>query len=97
MKNIIVLLSILVVIFASSCQTIYVHNGKGDFEYEVDVKEYHHNAIFGFVEASESKNIQEVCPNNWRTIKTETTFLGGILNIVTVFLWNPESFEAQCD
>ncbi|MBN2694137.1 hypothetical protein JXR93_05700 [bacterium] len=97
MKNIILIVSLMFAIFALSCQTIYIHNDKGNVEYESDVKQFHHDIIFGFVETSESKNIQEICPNNWRTIKTETSFLGGLLNIVTAFMWNPEDFEAQCD
>jgi len=86
------------IVTASGCYTTRIHNGAAQAEsasMEYDEK-WHSGFINGIVEVSGPYDLAKVCPNGWAEIKTETTFLNGVVNAITSPIYNPQSVTVRC-
>jgi hypothetical protein len=79
---------------ASSCSTIYFHNGSQTY---VDHDEWHHDGIIRLVEFSSPVNLNERCEGkNWGTVKTEESFLNWLAGAFTFGIYDPWTVSYSC-
>jgi hypothetical protein len=62
---------------------------------EYDAK-WHSGVVLGIAELSGPYDLQKICPNGWAQIKTETSFVNGIVEYVTSGIYSPQSVTIQC-
>jgi hypothetical protein len=99
MKTIKILSAILLLGAASGCSTIYFHNG-GQTGYATEESEWHHDGVFGLVEFSDPVNMSARCEDSkhgWDTVKTERTFLNGLVSGLTWSLYDPWEVSMSCN
>lgn len=89
-----ILITTLMFLAMTGCSTIYFHRGTD--ENQVTHKEWHHNGIFGLVEFSDPVDLSNHCGSSWKTIKTEETFIQGLIAGVTYRLYDPWMFSYSC-
>ena len=80
----------------SGCHTISFHNAKGQSNLKYTKK--HYNVVYGLAEVSKPIKIDEVCFNkNFSTIKTEQSFVDGLIEGFSNGLLNPMSVSYSCE
>jgi hypothetical protein len=81
----------------SGCFTSVVKSGApaapATAEYD---EKWHSGFIYGIVELSGPYDLSRVCPNGWAEIKTETSFLNGLVQFITWGIYNPQSVTVRC-
>ncbi len=81
----------------SSCYSTTITSGKpaapAGIEYD---EKWHHGLVWGIAEVSGPYNLQEVCPEGWSEIKTETSFLNGLVEMVTGGIYSPQTITVRC-
>jgi Bor protein len=82
---------------ATGCYTTTLHSGKpaapAGIEYD---EKWHHGLVWGIAELSGPYNLARVCPRGWASIKTETSFLNGIVGAVTGDIYSPQTVTVRC-
>lgn len=79
------------------CYTTTVSSGKPPAPASVAYDEkWHSGVVVGIAELSGPHNLEEICPNGWSEIKTETSFLNGFVDAVTYGIYNPQSVTVRC-
>lgn len=63
---------------------------------EASQKNWHNDAVFGLVEISEPENVTKACPKGFGLVKSEEGFLAGLVNVVTLSLYNPTDVLIYC-
>ncbi len=78
-----------------SCSTIYfVSDDKSDF---TTYSEWHSNFVFGLAETSSPVDMAQRCNGaQWQTIKTEQSFLQGLVDGLTSSIYNPHGVYYSC-
>ena len=56
-------------------------------------KGWHHNVVFGLVEVSQPENASKACPDGFALVKSEQSFVAGLVNVLTLSHYNPTDFE----
>jgi hypothetical protein len=81
----------------NGCYTTTLKNGKpvGEAPLEADDR-WHNGFVGGTEEASGPYELTELCPHGWAEIETHTSFGNGLLEIVTLSLYNPQTIEVRC-
>lgn len=81
----------------SGCYTTTLKSGKpaGESPMEADNR-WHNGFVGGTSEASGPYRLEELCPNGWSEIKTHTSFGNGLLEVVTLSLYNPQTIDVRC-
>ncbi len=91
-------LSAIAMLMTSACSTTYFHNS-GIQNDQVDYSEWHHDGILGLVEFSDPVDLNARCEgNNWQTIRTQQTFVQGLIGVVPIVgaLYNPQEAAYSC-
>jgi outer membrane lipoprotein SlyB len=57
---------------------------------------WHHNVVFGLVEVSEPVNVNKACPGGVGLVKSEESFVAGLVNVITLTLYNPSDVIIYC-
>jgi hypothetical protein len=57
---------------------------------------WHHNVVFGLVEVSEPENVNKACPNGVGLVRSEQSFVAGLVNMITLTLYNPSDVIIYC-
>ena len=97
MKRTALLLLAVIAVGASGCYSTTLKNGKpiGDAPLEGDQR-WHHGFVGGTSEASGPYQLSRICPEGWAEIQTETSFSNGLLDVVTLGLYNPQTVDVKC-
>jgi hypothetical protein len=90
-------LAVLSVLLTTGCYTTTLKSGlpAGPPTVEYDSK-WHSGVVLGIAELSGPYDLQKACPNGWAEIKTETSFVNGVVELVTSGIYNPQSVTIQC-
>jgi hypothetical protein len=82
---------------ASGCYTTTLRSGltaaPATLEYD---SRWHHGVFWGIAEISGPYDLSEVCPQGWAEIKTETSFLNGLLYSLSGSLYAPQTVTIHC-
>lgn len=57
---------------------------------------WHSGWVGGLVEASGPHEVNRVCPAGWAEVRTETDPLHSFLNLVTSYIYSPQSVTVVC-
>jgi hypothetical protein len=84
-------------VLVSGCFTSVVKSGAPAAPAAVEYDEkWHSGLVAGIAELSGPYDLSKICPNGWAEIKTETSFLNGLVQLVTWNLYNPQSVTVRC-
>lgn len=82
---------------ATACFTTTVRSGKPPAPATVEHDgKWHHGLVYGLAELSGPYDLQEMCPNGWAEITTETSFVNGIAQSFTSNIYSPQSVTVRC-
>jgi len=82
---------------ASGCHTTTLRSGKPAAEAPLEANErWHSGFLSGTQEASGPYDLERICPNGWSEIRTETSFANGVVEVMTVGLYNPQTVDVKC-
>jgi hypothetical protein len=82
---------------ASGCFTSIVKSGAPAAAASIEYDEkWHSGLIFGLVELSGPYDLSRICPNGWAEIKTETSFVNGLVQWITFNIYNPQTVSVRC-
>jgi hypothetical protein len=82
---------------AVGCFTSVVKSGAPAAAAPIEYDEkWHSGIIFGLAELSGPYDLSRVCPNGWAEIKTETSFVNGLVQWVTFNIYNPQTVSVRC-
>jgi len=57
---------------------------------------WHHNVVFGLVEISEPENVTKACPNSFGLVKSEQSFVAGLVSAITLNIYTPTDVLIYC-
>jgi hypothetical protein len=57
---------------------------------------WHHGVALGMGELSGPYDMPEECPNGWAEIRTETSFVNGLAELISFHLYNPQTVTVVC-
>jgi len=81
----------------NGCTTIHFDNGNRS-AVNAESERWHHNVAFALHEASAPVDLDKVCQGkNWRSVKTEVSFLDGLITSITSPIWYPKTVAVSCD
>ena len=93
MKN--KVLAALLVFGIQGCSTIYFQSdAKSTY---TAYSEWHHDWLYGLIEGSDPVDMSVRCKGNeWRTVKTQESFLQGLVSGITYNHYTPHGVEYSC-
>jgi len=81
----------------TGCYTTTVYSGKpgmpANIEYD---QKWHHGVAWGIAEPGAPYNLEQVCPNGWSEIQTETSFVNGVVDAATRGIYSPQTISVRC-
>ncbi len=82
---------------ATGCFRTTIKNGRpmGHAPIEYDNK-WHGGMVYGIAELSGPYDLSKVCPQGWAAVHTETSFLNGLVEVVTFNIYTPQSVTITC-
>lgn len=85
------------VVLLSGCYTTTVRSGApaAPPRIEYDGK-WHHGLVVGLAELSGPYDLSRICPEGWAEIKTETSFVQGLVEAVTGGIYAPQTVTVRC-
>ena len=107
MKRLILeLISLVALTATAGCYTTTIRSGRpvnpqpvlqrrGAEVVEYDGK-WHHGFVAGIVEVGGNYNLDDICPNGWAEIQTETSFLNVVVTGATFGIYTPQSVTIKC-
>lgn len=79
------------------CFTTTVYSGKPGAAARVEYdQKWHHGVAWGMGELSGPHDLEQICPNGWSEIKTETSFVNGLVDGATHGLYSPQTVSVRC-
>ena len=57
---------------------------------------WHSGVVLGMAELSGPYDLQKICPNGWAQIKMETSFVNGVVELVTIGIYSPQTVTIRC-
>jgi len=85
-----------IIITTSSCSTIHFQNGESSTDAET-YSEYHHMAGLELVELSAPVDMRQRCKDKeWQSVKTQRTFLNGLVGAFTQPFYSPWEVTYSC-
>jgi Bor protein len=82
---------------AAGCYTTTLQSGlpaaPPAFAYD---EKWHSGVVLGIAELSGPYDLQKICPTGWAQIKTETSFVNGIVELVTSGIYSPQTVTIRC-
>ncbi len=96
MTRYILLAALLFALAQTACSTVYFHNGANTGN---DVGEDHfHHIVLGGIEVSEPVDLRGQCDGRgWETVKTEQTFLTGLVRSLVAPFYTPWGVAWKCE
>ena len=81
----------------TACFRMTVKSGRplGRAPTEYDAK-WHSGVIFGLAELSGPYDLSDVCPLGWASIRTETSFVNGVVHVLTAEIYTPQTVTIRC-
>jgi hypothetical protein len=84
-------------LLSSACYTTSVRSGAAPGRTPVGYDDHwHHGFLWGIAEASGPYDIDQICPEGWAEVKTETTFLTGLVEVLALGIYSPQSVTLVC-
>jgi hypothetical protein len=81
----------------AGCYTTTLQSGLAPAPPTIEYDEkWHSGVILGIAELSGPYDLQKICPNGWAQIKTETSFVNGLVELVTTGIYSPQSVTIRC-
>jgi hypothetical protein len=81
----------------SGCFTSVVKSGAPAAAAPIEYDEkWHSGIIYGIAELSGPYDLSRICPNGWAEIKTETSFVNGLVQALTFSIYNPQTVTVRC-
>jgi len=81
----------------SGCYTTTIQSGRPAGAPPIAYDErWHHGVLWGIAEISGPYDLSKACPLGWAEIKTETSFLNGLLDLFTSSIYAPQSVTVRC-
>lgn len=81
----------------SGCYTTTVRSGKQPATATIEYDErWHHGFVWGIAEVSGPYDLSQACPGGWAEIKTETSFVNGLVEAVTSGIYSPQTVTIRC-
>ena len=79
------------------CFHTHVRSGaSADYTPQTHDGRWHNSVLWGLVEVSEPIDLQQTCPEGWAEMHTHTTFVNGLLDFLTIGIYNPQTVTVQC-
>ena len=82
------------VLMLSGCYHVTVISGTTPSPTVVDVP-WQHSFVYGIVPPAEL-NVKDKCPNGVQKVETETSFLNGVVTVLTSSLYTPIHVRVTC-
>lgn len=84
---------------SSACMKHTYTLGSGAPDAEVVYKHWHHHWLFGLIrpELQKQLDITALCPSGTVTIHQERSFVNGLIDVLTWFIYTPTTVTVQCD
>lgn len=60
------------------------------------VEKWHHDVVFGLVEVSDPENVSQACPGGYALVKSDQSFVAGLVQAITVGIYNPTDVTIHC-
>jgi hypothetical protein len=91
------LLVLFVALAATGCYTTTMRSGKpvGEAPLAADDR-WHSGFLGGTQEASGPYDLSQLCPDGWAEIRTKTSFGNGLVELLTVGVYNPQTVDVKC-
>ena len=90
------ILPLCLLLLVSGCYKLNFSNGTPTAE-EPKIGEWHLNLVFGLIEYQEPIDLHKQCMSaEWKEVKTERTFLQGLISGATYDLANPWNVSYVC-
>jgi hypothetical protein len=81
----------------SGCFTTVLKSGKPANAARIENdRRWHHGVIWGVAELSGPYDLKTLCPNGWAEVKSETSFVNGLLDAITSGIYAPQSVTIRC-
>lgn len=91
------LVLLFVALAATGCYSTTVNSGKPVGEAPLEVDEHWHSGFLGGTsESSGPYDLEKLCPNGWAEIHTKTSFGNGLVEFLTVGVYNPQTVDVKC-
>jgi hypothetical protein len=85
------------VTLCTGCYTTSVRSGAAPGRTPVGYEDrWHHGFLWGLAEASGPYDINQICPQGWSEVRTELTFLTGLVGALTWGIYYPQSVTFVC-
>jgi hypothetical protein len=89
------LLIVCMSLLLQACSTIYFQSDMKSSA--TTYSEWHHDWLYGLIEGSDPVDLSARCKGaDWRTVKTEETFLQGFVAGLASNLYTPHNVEYSC-
>ena len=83
-------------ILLAACSTIYFHNGQPAAK-QTTIHRTHHIMAFDLVEVSPPVDLRQECAgHDWRSVKSEVTFVNGLVAAFTEPIYGPWTVGVSC-
>lgn len=97
MKTLKLVCAIALVCSTSGCFKTILKSGKPANAARIENdKRWHHGVIWGIAELSGPYDLKTLCPNGWAEVKSETSFVNGLLDAITSGIYAPQSVTIRC-
>ncbi|HVP68420.1 MAG TPA: hypothetical protein VMT17_14290 [Anaeromyxobacteraceae bacterium] len=57
---------------------------------------WHSNVAWGLAEVSDPVDVPKLCPNGYARIESELTFVQGLVQYLTIGIYNPQNVTVRC-
>jgi hypothetical protein len=89
--------AVLAVLGAPGCYTTTLQSGLPAAPPTVEYDDkWHSGVVLGIAELSGPYDLQKICPHGWAQIKTETSFVNGVVELVTSGIYSPQTVTIHC-
>jgi hypothetical protein len=81
----------------SGCYSTTIRNGQAPGTVPLESDEHWHSGVgMGVKEISGPYDLDEICPEGWAEIETETDFFNGLVQYATFQIYNPQTVTVRC-
>ena len=89
--------AVLLLLALSACFRTTVKNGEPVSSGRIEWNDrWHHGLVFGLAELSGPYDLGRLCPRGWAEIHTETPFVQGLVTVLTLNVYTPQSVTIRC-
>lgn len=84
---------------SSACLKHTYSLGSGAPDGEIVYKHWHHHWLFGLIRPDLQKqlDLSELCPSGDLTVHQEMSFVNGLVDVLTWFIYTPTTVTIQCE